>query len=508
MSEDRDAATRGSDSRRAVSYLVAPEADDYVAIMAVLEASLTDMTPAEVRVSVARLGTSLELSVVEDRLDQLRGWGAASARTDTSRILRHADLLARNWRWTATPAGKQVQRFATTVLADIPAMREIPLTSLRRIVESLESLVDLDLRAADTSARAAELVGRVFTAHDHLDSALVGAEDTLATLADRFDLDDADAHELKTLLVEYATRVAGELETAAARAHAAVSALRDRFQVLAAVTVAESEGATLIERGALVASRGGHVSDWEQLIAWCAPRTGRAARFTGRLVRALPGMHANLRRLHATTGATTGKARALTMAQACLDPTHGRALFLAVLGDHPWRKLATTTDDDDLARNPSWAAGPKVDVPPLLRTAGRTGVRGRPPDARDDIAARAEVAARRELRAAQHSAAMAEVLAADPGTPLSGQAARVALSSLMAAVRTTPTRDRRSAAVDGLACTLYRCPDDTGVLLAPAWLIRTPGRVPVFHPAGTRARPPARTEQDFGAVTLNRETVA
>lgn len=193
MTEDPDAVSGATGSRRAVSYLVAPEADDYVAIMAVLEASLSDLTPAEVRVAIARAGVCLDLAVVEDRLDQLRGWGAASARTDTSRILRHADLLARNWRWTATPAGKQVQRFATTVLADLPAMREIPLTSLRRIVESLEALIVVDLDGPGVSARVAELTGRLFTAHDDLDSALVGAEDTLATLADRFDLDDAGA---------------------------------------------------------------------------------------------------------------------------------------------------------------------------------------------------------------------------------------------------------------------------------------------------------------------------
>lgn len=45
---------------------------------------------------------------METRLDKLRDWTAASARTDTSRIPRHADLLARNWRRTATPAGRHV----------------------------------------------------------------------------------------------------------------------------------------------------------------------------------------------------------------------------------------------------------------------------------------------------------------------------------------------------------------------------------------------------------------
>lgn len=37
-----------TDSRRAMAYLVAPGSDDYIRIMAVLESSVTDLTPAEI----------------------------------------------------------------------------------------------------------------------------------------------------------------------------------------------------------------------------------------------------------------------------------------------------------------------------------------------------------------------------------------------------------------------------------------------------------------------------
>lgn len=123
--------------------------------------------------------------VLEARLDKLREWGAASARTDASRILRHADLLARNWRYTATPVGRQVQRFYRKVLAGTPTVREIPLSSLARVVEAAEALVAAPEMGADT----AELVGRLYVNHDDLDSALVGAEDNLAALVDPFDSD-------------------------------------------------------------------------------------------------------------------------------------------------------------------------------------------------------------------------------------------------------------------------------------------------------------------------------
>lgn len=494
-----------TDSRRATAYLIAPEADEYIAIMRVLEASITDLTPAEVAHSLGEAGMPLDERRVETRLDKLRDWTAASARTDTSRILRHADLLARNWRWTATPAGRQVQRFYATVLADTPTMREIPLSSLARVVTSLEALAETLSTGMPDSIHGvgediAEHIGRLFTSHDDLDAALVGAEDILATLADRFDLDDEATAELKQLLVEYATRVAAELETGAARAHRALTTLQPCFGALADVAVSASEARALIDRGALTASRGGCRSDWEGLLAWCDADTGRAARFALRLVRALPGMHANLRRLHASSSTASGRARALLLARACADPQWGPAVFLAAVGDHPWRKLYGEADDDELPRVPSWHDGPPVPVPELLRTTGRAGARGRPPAARSDAAARAEIQARREERAAAHANALREVLAASPGACLSAEAARVALTTLMAASRMPAggrRRDRRSAHRDGLACSLFHVPGHIGVLRAPTWQVWLPGRALVFHPAGTRVSPPAPTTSDL-----------
>ena len=117
---------REGDSRGVVSYLVVRESDQYVAIMDVLESSVTDLTPREIVAALQAAGTLLDERVVEERLKKLRKWGAVSPRTDTSRILRHSDLLARHWRYTATPTGRQAQRFYRTVLAGTPAVREIP----------------------------------------------------------------------------------------------------------------------------------------------------------------------------------------------------------------------------------------------------------------------------------------------------------------------------------------------------------------------------------------------
>ncbi len=477
---------RFDDARGVVIYLIAPESSQYIAIMEILEGSITDLTPDEVGVRLHAAGLPLESGVVQARLDRLREWGAVSARTDASRILRYADLLTRNWRYTATPAGRQVHRFYRKHLANSPTVREIPLSGLQRVVQAAEALASPTF----SGSTVADLIGQMFVHHDDLDAALVGAEDNLAGLADRFDLNDDATAELKELLVGYATHVAVELERGAARVRRALVALRPRFEELAREAVQASDARLLIERGALGASHGGRPEDWLALLAWFDPSSGRAVRFALRLVRALPGMHVNLRRLHSSSGAATSRSRALALARACANRAYGPAILRAALGDHPWRKLSGEADELEPPRIRPWREGPCVGVPELLRATGRTGARGRAPAARDDSAAREQVRAMRERRAADHAAAIREVLTTPPGSCLSDPAARVALASLLAAVRARSADGRRTAVQDGLGCTVFHTGTSTGVLVAPTWRVLTPGRVPVFHAPRAAVDPP------------------
>ncbi|MGH3901421.1 MAG: DUF2397 domain-containing protein [Pseudonocardiaceae bacterium] len=495
-----------ADTRRCVAYLVVAESDQYIAVMDVLESSVTDLTPAEVTRALQSQGVELSAAVVERRLDRLRAWDAVSARTDAKLIKTRAELLARNWRYTATPAGRQVQRFYRTVLAGAATMREIPLASLARVVNGLDVLrhqPDLP------PVQIAEQVGRIFTSHDDLDSALVGAEDALAALADRFDLDDEHTADLKGLLVDYATHVAAELERGSARAQEALLGLQVRYVELADSTIAQSDAKSLIERGALTASKGGRPEDWFGLMAWFDPRTGRSHRFALRLIRALPGMHANLRRLHSTTGTATGRARALAFARACSDPVHGTAVFNAAVGDHSWRKLHGTADDADTTRVPSWRSGPLVPIPDQLAKTGRSGARGRASAARDDTVARERLRSQRIARLRAHDAAMREILSAKPGAQLTEAAARVALASLMAAVRKRPSRGRRRATTDGLACTVVHTGRHTGVVMGPTWTVLLPGRLVRFHlPAQSPELSDQEKSEPSGPALLGVEGVA
>lgn len=376
------------------------------------------------------------------------------------------------------------------MLAGTPIVREIPIVSLNRIVTNLETLAArLGTGISDRTGLddlCVDAIGAVFTSHDDLDAALVGAEDALTGLADRFDLDDEHIGELKGMLVDYATRVAAELDTGSARASAALTRLSPSFAALAQAAVDASEARELIVAGALTASRGGRVEDWVGLCGWFDARSGRATRFSLRLVRTLPSMHANLRRLHSSAGTASSRSRALSLARAVLTPEVGTQIFQAAVGDHSWRKLYGEADEDEAGRNPSWRGGPQVPVPTLLRTAGRSGPRGRGAAPRDDSEAKAQVAASRARRQAQHSAAVNAVLAAAPGQQLDDQAAWVALAALMTAARAGAAGPRRTGQTGGLACTLIHTGTGIGVLAAPTWSVLLPGRVPVFHEPGRR----------------------
>jgi uncharacterized protein (TIGR02677 family) len=501
---DQALSAVAADSRRAVAYLVAPESDEYIAIMRVLEGSTADLTPDQVTTELRTAGLPLDTRVVESRLSQLRDWSAASARSDQAHVRRVQDLLLKNFRYTATRAGRQVQRFYDTALAGTPAMREIPLQSLNVVVTALEELVGHPGDGFSTSGR----VHSLFIAHDDLDSALVGAEDTLMALANRFDLDDDRTGELKTLLVSYATRVAVELEKGADRAIRALDQLRPRFGQLAAASVAASDAADLITHDLLSASKGGREEDWIGLTAWFDPLTGRSARFSQRMVTAIPTFYTNLRRLHTSGESGTSRARALLLAKACQDPEHGTMILLAALGDHSWRKLHGETEETGVGRTPSWRDGPRVELPPGLRTHAKAGIRGRAARPIDDTAAKAAVAMARQERLIAHREALLEIFGSEPGAMLSHPAARVALVALMDAVRQAPSGTARTAVRDGLACTIFWTGTGVGGLRAPSWRAWLPGRALSFHRPGKRPANPVRAADDPGGlVQLDMEGV-
>ncbi|MDL5198613.1 DUF2397 family protein [Streptomyces sp. ALI-76-A] len=485
-----DAGMAAGDPARVVGYVLSPLRGQYLAIMEVLEQSVDHLTPAEVRAALAAEGTELPLATVTTRLRALSDtFLAASGRPD-SEVERWHELNGARWRYSATPRGRQMQRLWTQLASDGLVPREIPMDGLSRIQQALAAI------HGDQSSNAAlsELAGQVFVEHDHLDGALVGQADMLAQLADRFNLDLRATGELKQLILEYATHVVVHLDAAVVRIHAELVRLRPRFAELAAARRGQSPAGALVARGVLAPARGLRAADWEQLLGWFSPGSGKAARFGLQLVRAIPMLHANLLRHQSVGGPATLRARALSLAVACQDPHHGRAVLRQALADRPWTKLHTVAEADT-SEVVSWHEGPRVAALAMLRATGQSSARGavtgrKPRDESEAVRRRAE-------REARHGAAVAEVLAG--AGPLSDAACRLALRAVMAAARALEDSAGRIGQAEGVGCTLVAAAGVVGRVEGVRWSVLVPGRRVLFHPpvavaagrvpAGRRAEP-------------------
>ncbi|MFE6022885.1 DUF2397 family protein [Streptomyces sp. NPDC056441] len=467
------AGMASGDPARVVGYVLSPLRGQYLAIMDVLEQSVDHLTPAEVRAALSANGTELPLATVTGRLRALSDtFLAASGRPD-SEVERWHELNGARWRYSATPRGRQMQRLWSQLASDGLVPREIPMDGLSRIHQALAAM------HGDQPSHAAlsELAGQVFVEHDHLDGALVGQADMLAQLADRFNLDLRATGELKQLILEYATHVVVHLDAAVVRIHAELVRLRPHFAELASARRGQSAAGALVARGVLAPARGLRVADWEQLLGWFSPGTGKAARFALQLVRAIPMLHANLLRHQSVAGPATLRARALSLAVACQDPRHGRAVLRQALADRPWTKLHTVAEADT-GEVVSWHEGPRVAALAMLRATGQSSARGavagRKP--RDESAA----AARRAEREARHGAAVAEVLAG--GGPLSEVACRLALRAVMTAARAPKDAAGRVGQAEGVGCTLVAAAGVVGRVDGERWSVLVPGHKVLFHP--------------------------
>jgi len=484
------------DQRDAVSYLAHPASDDFIAIMRVLDAAVGDMTPIEVVAGLRVAGTRMDQTRVEDRLKRLYDIGVVDRFQDNTNVRVIADLLDKNFRYTPTGVGRQVQRFYEQFLTGTQRLREIAFVSLETVASELESLADPEDRWADLGS-VQRRVNNLFNAHESLDSTLIDAESGLMKLASRFDLDTGEAGELKTLLIRYATFAVNEIERGSERASRALRALEDRFERLMEITVSESTASELIGREILSASRGGSLSDWQGLVRWYHPEEGRGARFTRRILGALPTFHANLRRLQSSGPGQTTRSRALLLAKACLDTDQARRIYLAALGDHPWRKLHGEADEPGAGRVPAWRMGPQVETEKWQFSTGATGSRGRAPAVVDDSAQREEHRARLEQIKAERARYVSEVLDSAPGEDLSVGAAQVAYEVLTAAARARSVSGRRTARRDGLACTIVAATGrESGTLGCQHWRVWLPGRAVVFHRPGAEPTLPNSHQVD------------
>ncbi|GHE11922.1 hypothetical protein GCM10010339_73360 [Streptomyces alanosinicus] len=467
---------KAQDPTRAFGYVMSTVREEYAAIMDVLDQAVDHLTPAQISVQLAAGGVDLHPVVVAQRLRALRDTFLAVSGQPDNDIERWQELNGARWRYTATAQGRQVQRLWTLLAAEGLVQREIPLDGLARMREALAALQEEDVTPEDL----VKLAGQAFVEHDQLDASLVGQADMLAQLADRFDLDADGTAELKQLIVEYATHVVVHLDQGVVAVHTQLVRLRPRFTELAAACRAQSRAGALVARGVLAPSRGAQEGDWEQLLSWFAPSSGRCARFGLQLVRAIPMMHANLRRQQSVAGPGTLRAKALSLAAACRDARRGEAVFRASLADRPWVKLHTCAEGEGGGEVVSWHAGPRVSALAMLRASGQSGPRGTVTPRRDRAEAAREVARERERVEAEQREAVAEALAGV--FPLSDRACRVALRAVMAAARGVEVGGVRAGQVGGVGCVLTAVEGALGRVDGVGWSVLVPGRQVAFHP--------------------------
>ncbi|MFE7529247.1 DUF2397 family protein [Kitasatospora sp. NPDC057542] len=468
------------DLRRVLAYLLSPSHLQYSAIMDVLDDAAGDLTLTQVCEGLRARGLEMSDAAVAGRLGRLHRQFEAVRPDPGNDFARIEDLNATRWRYSTTADGRLVHRFWRRMREEGTGRHEIPLTSLQTIVSALHRLAHEHLSPQET----AQQVEALFLGHDALDRSMEGNADHLAGLANRFNLDREEAIELKRLLVAYATHVAAQVQEAVSRAFDLLTELRPRFGELAGTAASQSRAAALVSKGYLVAARGASEEHWVQLLEWCRPVEGRAARFTRGLVLAIRPLHLNLRRLQGGSH-TSVRSRAIRLAKVCEDREWGGQVTAAALGDHGWMKLSGWSEDGDGA---SWHDGPVVDIPSLERAAARSGARSGPvARARSRSAAQELLEQVEREQALARASAIAEVLTSKG--PLSPDAGRVALEAVTAAL-SSPGRDGVRSGSDRsrrLVCAVNTS-EGVGRVTSEGWSALLPGRRVAFHYGGAAAK--------------------
>ena len=449
----------------AVRYLTAESNRDYVAIMDVLVDASFDLTPSKVSDHLAVVGIDLPVDITRQRLIKLHQWQVVSETTALDSFSSFKDFQASRQEYAVNALGRAVHHFFRTTLAGDQRPRAVDLNHLQTVVRALETLAD-DIYMSDTAF--AENISTLFTSHEQLDAALIGAADTLSALMIRFDLDDDGAAELRGMLNAYSTSLQYELDMATDRGHKALTKIRPNFPLLADRYASVSVGADLVASGTLIGQRGTVVDHWRTLDHWMDPRDGRAERFNRDMRRAVPTFVTNVRRLLETNRGST-RDRAIALAKAAGDATHAAALFATATGDHSWTKFAhISIDEPQSAPYPSWEHGALVPLPRFTKHGAATGGRGRTAGPRDDSAARAQARAEREAELAASSDAAVAAIEIGMGSQLPDAAARLVLAAINAGVGSDETLSGMDE--DSLVLVVQQAaPGARSLLIAPTW---------------------------------------
>lgn len=426
----------------AYAYLSAPERLEHIAIMRVFCGTLlADLAVPDVRERLAGVGgpaAALDADTLATRLDQLVKWGNLLPSTHTVKASSITEYQRARSRYQLSKLGERIQRDADEVLAGADAAREVSSELLALVERGLRELAESVVRAGGAEPQEAlERVSTLFVQFAEFADSVRDFYAYLGQVLARYDLDTAEYHGFKELLLDYVEAITEEVSFRSPRIAAALDRLWPHLPGLLKQLDAHSQGlsgvptstggesATRVQR-----SRGRELSDWVGLRGWFTDLEGRGSQvdqLREATLRALQSLLANAKRMLRSASGEMSRRKDLLRLARWFDeaaPEDAHDIAVAAFGLYGARHLGIPPAADEVVpAYTSWWTGPVVAVPVALRERGSRAQRGR--------ASAVENHSEQKRRLAEAARAQAEArrAAAEELRSASGRFAHIRLTS-------------------------------------------------------------------------------
>lgn len=410
----------------AFSHLVAEKAGLYRLVLEAFtearERFQSYLRPREILAALRTRG--VELTSVDDALDQLVRWGNLSAHHDTAEVQTIEEFYRTRFLYQLSHTGEAVELAVATYVGALARTGELQAAALDDVRRFLVEL----LRLADADPVDAAQVYTVLTSlQDRFNGLVEQARTFMGGVQRAVDLHDAEAAALlayKDKLIQYLERFIHQLVTVGAELAELLEALDDTKVMRLATAAAQRELTDRLDRDE--ASEVAAVAAWQARIrgiaTWFLPAAGtpsQAEELRRRAREAIPALLAAIaayhdRRVTRSDRVSDYRTLAKWFATAPDDRTAHR-LWRAAFTLTPARHLMV--DDPTQAawetQGPGattpWAKAAPIWISPRLRSTGHYRKPGRPESIVDRSAARAFLVQRRETEAALLAAAEAQL---------------------------------------------------------------------------------------------------
>ena len=380
------------------------------------------LRPREVLTALRSRG--IELSSVDDVLDQLQRWGNLSAHPDTAEVQTIEEFYRTRFLYQLTHAGEAVELAVAAYMGALARTGELQAAALDDVRRFLVEL----MRLCDQEPLDAAQVYTILTAlQDRFNGLVEQARTFMGGVQRAVDLHDAEAATLlayKDKLIDYLERFIRQLVTVGAELAELLAGLDDARVARLATAAALRELTDRLDRDA--ESEAAAVAAWRARIhgiaTWFLPAAGtpsQAEELRRRAREAIPALLAAIAAYHdrrVTRSDRVSDYRTLARWFATADDDRAahrlwRAAFTLTPARHLLIDDATQAGWEASGHSAAtpWAKALPMVIPVRLRTTGRYQKPGRPETMVDRSAARAFLAERRQAEAAQLAAAEAQL---------------------------------------------------------------------------------------------------